>query len=111
MSQTDQNSTRRAVCEAVTQGSSWKFYPRSLTLSYGRPQERYYVKLRECDTSAGMLDWIMQVAGKNWANDQVLASLVRDLNTLLNPQGNLCSWGTQRGPVNVRKVIKQRLAA
>ncbi len=111
MSQTNQNSTRRAVCEAVTQGSSWKFDPRNLTLSYGRPQERYYVKLKECDTSARMLDWIMQVAGKKWATDDVLASLVRDLNQLLSPQGNLCSLGEEQGPINVREVIRQRLAA
>ena len=108
MSQTNRSSRRRAVCEAVTQGSPWKFNPRNLTLSYGPPRERYYVKLKECDTSAGMLDWIMQVSGKSWADDHVLASLVRELNRLLNPQGNLCSCGEERGPINVRNVIKQR---
>ena len=99
------NSNNRAVSVAVTPASPWKFNERDLTLSYGSPRERYYVKLKECDTSTGMLDWIMQVAGKTWADDHVLASLVRDLNHLLNPQGN------HRGPINVRKVIRQRLAA
>ena len=102
------NSNNRAVSVAVTPSSPWRFNSRSLTLSYVAPQERYYVKLKECATSAGMLDWIMQVAGKYWATDEVVASLVRELNRLLNPQGNLCSCGEERGPINVRNVIKQR---
>ncbi len=105
------NLNNRAVPVAATPGSPWRFNPRDLTLSYELPHERYYVKLKECDTSAGMLDWIMQVAGKYWATDEVVASLVRDLNRLLNPQGNLCSCGEERGPINVREVIMQRHAA
>ncbi len=104
MSRMNGNSNGDAESIAVTHRSSWKFNPRNLALSFGRPHQRYYVNLEECDTSTGMLDCIMQVSGKRWADDHVLASLVRDLNHLLNPQGN------QRGPINVRKVIRQRLA-
>ncbi len=107
----NENSNNRAVSVAVTQGSPWRFNPGSLTLSYVAPQERYYLKLKKCDTSAGMLDWIMQVSGKSWADDHLLAFLVRDLNQLLNPQGNLCSSGEEQGPINVRRVINQRHAA
>jgi len=105
------SQTNRPGNKPVTEGSPWTFNASDLTLSFGRPYQRYYVNLKDCNTSAGMLDWIMQVAGKNWATDDVLASLVRDLNKLLTPQGNLCSWGKEQGPINVRGVIKQRHAA
>lgn len=35
----------------------------------------------------------MQVAGKSWADNRVLAGLVRALDDVLYPQANLCSGG------------------
>ncbi|MGI8514051.1 MAG: hypothetical protein ACR2NT_02735 [Acidimicrobiia bacterium] len=57
---------------------------------------RYEVDLERCLTSAQVLDWICQVAGKTWADDQTLAGLVRAIDDILHPQGTLCSFGTSR---------------
>lgn len=53
----------------------------------------YEVDLEQCTTSAEVLDWIAQVASKDWATDEVVAGLVRAINDLLAPQENLCSGG------------------
>jgi hypothetical protein len=37
--------------------------------------ERYWVDLERCRTAAEVLDWIMRVAKKSWADDETLASL------------------------------------
>ena len=64
------------------------------TLDYkiGR-REVYRVWLRQCTSSAEVLDWICQVAGKAWADDACVAGLVRALNDILRPQSNLCTGG------------------
>ncbi len=69
-------------------------------------REVYEVDLEQCRTSAAMLDWIMQIAGKLWATDTVLAGLVHAFDHFLDPQGTLCSFGRSRGPVNVRKILE-----
>jgi hypothetical protein len=50
----------------------------------------------QCTTSARMLDIIMQVAGKTWADDACLAGLIRALDHILRPQANLCSSGIDK---------------
>lgn len=77
----------------------WRLNTRTVELVYEtstHPRIRYAVDLERCRTSAEMLDWIMQVSGKLWADDAVLAGLVHALNGLLNPQGNLCPGGSSR---------------
>ncbi|WP_276137307.1 hypothetical protein [Rhodococcus sp. T2V] len=55
---------------------------------------RYSIDLRSCVTSAEVLDWIAQIAGKTWGEDPtVLAGLVVALDELLDFQGTLCSRG------------------
>lgn len=54
---------------------------------------RYEVDLDDCHTSAQVLDWICQVAGKTWADDAILAGLVRAIDDVLYPAENLCSGG------------------
>jgi hypothetical protein len=73
----------------------WEVKKGNLTLSLknSRGREIYYIDLERCLTSAQVLDWIMQVAGKRWATSAVLAGLVRALAFVLHPQQNLCSWG------------------
>lgn len=88
----------------------WKFRKTTWELTIdkeeaGKGQERYAVDLETCTTSAEVLDWIMQVAGKLWATDQVIASLVRALQYYLRPQQTLCSLGKEQGPIYVKKVI------
>ena len=60
--------------------------------------EQYEIDLETCTTSAEALDWIIQVVKKPWADAQTLATLVRALNTLLDPQRYLCRNGQERGP-------------
>ena len=68
----------------------------------------YSVDLERCTTSAQMLDWIMQIAGKTWANDVCLAGLVRALDDVLAPQGTLCSFGKSKTLTEaaIRKHVK-----
>jgi PleD family two-component response regulator len=43
-----------------------------------------------------VLDWIMQVAKKSWADDEILASLVQALGYVLRPQATLCRLGKEQ---------------
>jgi len=72
----------------------WYYSARHRTLTY-RPLN-YEIDLHRCRTSAGVLDYICQVADKTWATDHVLASLVRQLDNVLDPQANLCSFGVEK---------------
>lgn len=53
----------------------------------------YKVDLTACGDAAQILDWICQVAGKEWANDAVIAGLVRALDDTLNPPLTICPDG------------------
>lgn len=57
--------------------------------------EEYEVDLDDCTSSAEVLDWICQVSSKEWADDAVVAGLVRALADVLEPQANLCSNGDE----------------
>jgi hypothetical protein len=56
----------------------------------------YPLDLRVMRSSARMLDHIMQVRGKAWADDACLAGLVPALDDIFQPQANLCSGGTDK---------------
>ena len=62
----------------------WRLNPDVLTLDLD--DNRYEVDLEQCLTSAQVLDWTCQVAGKTWADDQTLAGLVRAIDDILHPQ-------------------------
>ena len=68
----------------------------------------YEVDLERCRTSAEILDWIMQVAKKRWVTDTVIAGLVRELDRLLDPQATVCSFGLNRGPLDVAALLGRR---
>jgi hypothetical protein len=76
--------------------------------SYSLAHDRYWVDLERCLSSAQVLDWIAQVAGKSWATDEVLAGLVRALNDVLYLQGHLCGWGVDHelSKAQVRKLVR-----
>jgi hypothetical protein len=59
---------------------------------------RYYYELDldGCTSSAQVLDWICQIAGKLWGDTEVVAGLVYALDDVLHPQANLCSFGVGR---------------
>jgi hypothetical protein len=69
----------------------------------------YEVDLEECTTSAEMLDWIMQVAGKSWATPEIVAGLVQAFADILDPQRHLCSGGASRllTESRIRDLVKQ----
>ena len=76
--------------------------------------EDYDITITELTTPAKVLDWIMQIANKDWGggkekNDQCVVGLVRAINDILRPQGTLCSWGESR-TLSVAD-IERRLAA
>lgn len=69
----------------------------------------YYVDLDRCQTSAQVLDWIMQIAGKTWgAEPETLAGLVHALNDILRPQANLCGsgYGTTMSDAQIKSAVK-----
>ncbi len=91
--------------------SPWSFDKKTLCLVLNAPNEEgprdYEVDVEECTTSAHMLDWIMQVVSHG-PSDRVLAWLVRDLNRMLRPQATLCSGGIEKGPIDVKKLLKRK---
>jgi hypothetical protein len=84
----------------------WRLDPDTYVLFWGDPR-RYEVDLERCRTSAEVLDWICQVAGKQWSDDANLAGLVRAINDVLHPQASLCSWGASRRIAKTK--IRQRV--
>ena len=61
------------------------------------PGYRYEVDLERCTTSAQVLDWICQVARKEWpGRDHIIAGLITALDDVLTPQAHLCSSGQSK---------------
>jgi hypothetical protein len=86
----------------------WVLSRKTHELYLGDPQTggwMYAVNLDECNTSAGVLDWIAQVAEKTWATNDDLANLVRALHDILDFQTSLCGQGKEHGPIDVKKRI------
>lgn len=92
----------------------WKLDTRNLVLYMmyeNTDTRRYEVDLEQCLTSAGTLDWIMQIANKTWADkdDSVIAGLVRAIDDVIRPQAFLCSFGGSRriSRAKVRELVRQ----
>jgi hypothetical protein len=70
--------------------------------------KHYEVDLDRCTTSAEVLDHICQVVDKTWADDAIVAGLVRALNDVLKPQANLCSFGgsTELSPERIGTLVR-----
>lgn len=82
---------------------NWIFDPESMTFSYrdpGGPSLIYDPDLGRFDTCANVLDWMIQVSDKPWCTDACLADFVRLVDHVLDLQGNLCSWGRDRGRID-----------
>lgn len=82
-------TTRAFVPETERTWGPWTLDPELLTLDH----PLYQIDLETCTSSAEVLDWIMQVGHKVFADDATLAGLVRALNDCLRPQATLCSNG------------------
>ena len=64
------------------------------TLTYA-PAADYWIPVGSIKTAHEILDWIVQVSQKNWANSDVLAGLVHALDDVLNIQANFCPSGQE----------------
>jgi hypothetical protein len=76
----------------------WRFQRSDLTLQYD-PQDRhwwYEIDLERMTNSAAMLDVIFQISNKreSCCSTEDIGHLISALNDLLNPQANICSFGT-----------------
>lgn len=72
------------------------------------PGYRYEVDLELCTTSAQVLDWICQVAGKQWDDrGHIIAGLITALDDVLSPQARLCPGGRpkQLSRTAIRKLV------
>ena len=78
----------------------WKF-EKNLTLNLTE-QPGYQIDLERCNSSAQILDWIIQVSKKTWAGNEIVGSLVKHLDRCLHIQGNICSCGSDQN-FNARK--------
>lgn len=99
MAETEQVMTERQII--VTPASEWRPAPFDKN-TWGpwrldpevfvliNVHNDYDVDLERCLTSAAVLDWYHQIAGKSWANDRTLAGLVRAVDDVLYPQSTLC---------------------
>lgn len=79
----------------------WQYNKEQLILDYLDPRKggksRYYVDLERCRTGAQILDWILQIAGKDWASNEDIGNLVRALDRLGNGlQGKVCPVGRNK---------------
>lgn len=78
------------------QWGPWRLDPH-LCVLYPSDPYRYEIDLETCTSSAKVLDWICQIATKDWAGDDAtLAGLVRALADVLNPQATLCGSGIDK---------------
>jgi hypothetical protein len=106
---TEPTASSRARELRLSGWGPWALNHHNFTLEmFDRPDRfTYWIDLEQCTTSAEVLDWICQVAGKVWADDATLAGLVRALNDVLRPQGTLCSWGHSRRltKVQIRRLV------
>jgi hypothetical protein len=95
--------TRRRRPKTVTHPSwgEWHLDTSNLTLVF-RHWTLYYIDLEDCTTSAATLDVIFQIASKTWATPDVIGGLIQALDDILHPQATLCSFGGERGPINVK---------
>jgi hypothetical protein len=59
-------------------------------------RELYWIDLRECRTSAAVLDWIGQLHKKVWTTPADIGDLVHAFNDLFDLQATRCSFGVER---------------
>lgn len=102
----------RKDSETATFGSSalsdwggWRLNTEASTLDC--PGHSYWVELPTCTSPAEVLDWIAQIRAKSWADDRILAGLIRALDDIFYLQGNLCPGGEAKHLS--RSSIEQRL--
>lgn len=78
-----------------TTWGEWHLDPTVYVLYTEAGGYRYEVDLERCLTSAEVLDWICQIAGKIW-DEPIVGDLVQAIDDVLRPQANLCSFGASK---------------
>ena len=97
---------RSRLAKANGHWGPWVLDRKTLTITC----EDYEIDPERIDTSGEMLDFIMQIARKSWATDEVLANLVRALNDIIEPQAYLCSGGSQKKIKNTLTFLRSRIS-
>lgn len=89
--------------EDGTRWGPWTYLAATKELKH---DHHYFVDLEDMETSAAVLDWIAQVAGKGWITDADLGALVRGIDALLHLQSTRCSDGIEQHPPRRRRSPK-----
>jgi hypothetical protein len=78
---------------AKVQWGGWELFldksDKPVLLSFEPDRHNYQIEFERCNTSAEVLDWIVQIKKKTWANDACLAGLVRALDDMLDLQATV----------------------
>jgi hypothetical protein len=86
---------------ADTRWNGWRLDAahQQLTLTSDDGHVTYWIDLMVCDQSAAVLDWVAQVACKNWPQfdmARVVAGLVYAFDDVFGLQSHLCGWGVSQ---------------
>ncbi len=84
----------------------WELKTDTLSLEY----EDYQFPIDELTDSAHALDWIYQIAAKSWADDRVIAGLIRAIHDIHDPQANICSFRADRKSTRAQVQARVRAA-
>ena len=89
--------------------TAWIFDPDLLTLTTTAGGYEYEIDLKTCISASEVLYWIVQIQRKTWATDELVGSLVRIMNNLLDIQGNITHGGRMDVIIDPAKVILEKL--
>jgi hypothetical protein len=72
----------------------WKLDRDRRTIYYDGPHD-YWFSLAQMNTSAEVLDWIVQLHEKSWAKPEDVGNLVAALDDIFDLQNNMCGCGIE----------------
>ena len=87
----------------------WKLHPDGLALLLDNGVYTYQVELERFDSSASMLDTIMQMTSKPRISDDDVGWFVQALSDIFHPQGSLCSSGVDKRIDDVNAFLRARV--
>lgn len=104
------NAPEPGIEERMARLTHWRLNRSELTLSTRAGGYTYEIDLEQLTTSAAALDVIAQIASKCWQANmpEVVGELVMAINWCIDVQANLCSFGKERGPIVVSKLMRAK---
>jgi len=87
-------SKKRFKAKLKTSWGRWHLNTDILSLEHSVID--YGVDLRRCNSSAEILDWIIQISQKTWASNADIGNLVRALDDIFDIQGHFCGNGRDK---------------